>query len=452
MEQILQSLNLGTLYARFQEQRIEPETLLAASDQELVRLGISTIGDRIRIRDACKKKLEENHTATSQATAVREERRSLFNPRRYNNRTQVRSAARSSSGASKGKSRVYPWSPKFVCLADCTTSKTPTSVEQQILFKAGLGLKKIKLELEDDEETVMNKITSEAKDDSGKTKGFPQLKTCGGFEMMRSMPSCRDLTVIDSSWNARDLQSNLGGGQAKIYLRPIQKSLSIQPLLEQRQSEVKERCHMCNQEILVRKLREHLWSCTAGLDSDDDDGDDDKVNQNLDVIAHSLSGNSNAETTVSSSSVLQSPSAAGLSISATSSATPIEEDSSTSVVDLTESPAEATNDQHALTISEKSIDEIVSDTVTYCQEHDAFNPVEILRCFQQKMVTGRALEVERVDEVSGGETNFIMVDRHNLMETAFDEIMSLGDYRKTLQVQFYGEVSAVCYKASATYL
>ena len=48
------------------------------------------------------------------------------------------------------------------------------------------------------------------------------------------------------------------------------------------------------------------------------------------------------------------------------------------------------------------------------------------------MVTGRALEVERVDEVSGGETNFIMVDRHNLMETAFDEIMSLGDYRKTL--------------------
>ena len=108
MEQILQSLNLGTLYARFQEQRIEPETLLAASDQELVRLGISTIGDRIRIRDACKKKLEENDTATSQATAVREERRSLFNPRRYNNRTQVRSAARSSSGASKGKSRVYP--------------------------------------------------------------------------------------------------------------------------------------------------------------------------------------------------------------------------------------------------------------------------------------------------------------------------------------------------------
>ena len=71
MEQILQSLNLGTLYARFQEQRIEPETLLAASDQELVHLGISTIGDRIRIRDACKKKLEENHTATSQATAVR---------------------------------------------------------------------------------------------------------------------------------------------------------------------------------------------------------------------------------------------------------------------------------------------------------------------------------------------------------------------------------------------
>jgi hypothetical protein len=64
MEQILQSLNLGTLIGRFQEQRMEPETVLAASDQELVRLRVSTIGDRVRIRDACKKKVEENNASS----------------------------------------------------------------------------------------------------------------------------------------------------------------------------------------------------------------------------------------------------------------------------------------------------------------------------------------------------------------------------------------------------
>ena len=55
MEQILQSLSLGSLLENFQGQRMEPQTVLDASDQELIRLGVCTIGDRIRLRDACKK-------------------------------------------------------------------------------------------------------------------------------------------------------------------------------------------------------------------------------------------------------------------------------------------------------------------------------------------------------------------------------------------------------------
>ena len=59
------------------------------------------------------------------------------------------------------------------------------------------------------------------------------------------------------------------------------------------------------------------------------------------------------------------------------------------------------------------------------------------------MVIGRALEVQSVDEVNEGETNFIMVDRQNLMLTAFDEISFLTELRRALQVQFYGEVSFI---------
>lgn len=87
-----------------------------------------------------------------------------------------------------------------------------------------------------------------------------------------------------------------------------------------------------------------------------------------------------------------------------------------------------------------SVDEVVEKAVQYCRKNDINNPVEILRCLQLNMVTGRALEVEFAHEEKTGETNFIMVDRENLLQTALDEISCLEDFRKTLEVQFYNEV------------
>ncbi|CAB3988460.1 Hypothetical predicted protein [Paramuricea clavata] len=110
---------------------------------------------------------------------------------------------------------------------------------------------------------------SEMQDSTGNAMGFPQLKTCGGFEMMRCTSNCRDLTVINCSWNAKDLHSSLGDGQGKVYLRPIQRSLATSPMVQQSRCEIKEVCQMCNKEVLVRNLREHLWACTEGLDSDE---------------------------------------------------------------------------------------------------------------------------------------------------------------------------------------
>lgn len=107
--------------------------------------------------------------------------------------------------------------------------KAPTLPEEQILFKAFLGLKKIKLEAEDDEKTVISKLTSDAKRDDGNPLGFPALKECGGFEMMQCLPNCLDLSRIDCSWNANDIKAHLGGGQGKIYFVPIQKSISTKP-------------------------------------------------------------------------------------------------------------------------------------------------------------------------------------------------------------------------------
>ena len=54
MEKILEKIGLGTLIGRFQEERIEPEIVLAMTDGELTRLGISTMGDCIRLRRTCR--------------------------------------------------------------------------------------------------------------------------------------------------------------------------------------------------------------------------------------------------------------------------------------------------------------------------------------------------------------------------------------------------------------
>ena len=93
-----------------------------------------------------------------------------------------------------------------------------------------------------------------------------------------------------------------------------------------------------------------------------------------------------------------------------------------------------------LTMAEMSVDEVVNKTVHYCQAHDVHNPVEILRCFQRNIVTGRELEVESAHEPTEGETSYIMVDRSNLLQSSFDELSCLQDYRKTLEVQLYDEV------------
>ena len=66
-------------------------------------------------------------------------------------------------------------------------------------------------------------------------------------------------------------------------------------------------------------------------------------------------------------------------------------------------------------------------------------PTEMLRYLQNKIVQGRPLDV--IDDATEhvGDTNFMAVDRDNVLETTFDELRSVEDPRITFQVEFYGE-------------
>jgi hypothetical protein len=88
----------------------------------------------------------------------------------------------------------------------------------------------------------------------------------------------------------------------------------------------------------------------------------------------------------------------------------------------------------------QDIAEVVELCAKYCQENRITDPVQVLKIYQPKLVTGRPLEIESVTEAIEGDTNFIIVDRQNILQTATDEIHGLTDLRKCLEVQFYGEV------------
>ena len=116
-------------------------------------------------------------------------------------------------------------------MSDRLTNKIPSSSEKQVLQKAGLGSKKIKFYADDDEKTVVEKITSDELDEkTGDVCGFPKLKNCGGFELMHCVANCRTLSVVECASLVTELKANVGS-QSKIYLRPIQKDLSTAPVV-----------------------------------------------------------------------------------------------------------------------------------------------------------------------------------------------------------------------------
>ena len=213
--------------------------------------------------------------------SIEEERNALFTPR-SNRKRKYNSAATASGDLERSSVKRKPgtktWTMGFICLGDNHATRTPTAIQKQILFKAGLGLKKVTLDLKDDENEVYKKIVSE--------NGFPKLKDCREFELPHCIANCKILEKLKCSMSAKDLCSNVG--QGKIYLRPIQKCLSVIPIIEQESNTIKEKFQICNEEFLLQELRKHIEQKHL-FDSlptylslmDEEDSEDDLLNVQL---------------------------------------------------------------------------------------------------------------------------------------------------------------------------
>ena len=420
MERILQQLGLANILRRFEDERVDEKIVLSSTDAELSRLGVSTIGDRVRLRELCKQAVQSQGASTS-AASVSTEVQALFHGNRRGSR----------KGTKQGKKRT--WTAQLVFLADRLAYKVPTAAEKQILFKAGLGLKKIKFDIDDDKEAVMKKITS-SESDSNEITGFPKLCDCGGFELMRCAANCRELVLIEGSWSVRELKANVGT-QAKIYLRPIQKSLSTEPLAAEKTPKVKEICLSCNKEFFAHELRRHSLVCTNMFNTSEESDEEKQCEP-----APTPNASGHTDDTLLPDTSVSTFSALGIETSTVATdilTTTVVTSGNSASAPITIDPDESVPDMQ---VQEKTVDDIVAELVKYCSANDISNTAEILSCFQSMFVQGRALEIKDPSVCEEGDTNVIFIDCGNVLDSGFDEVDQIQNLRTTSEVEFYGEV------------
>ena len=141
------------------------------------------------------------------------------------------------------------------------------------LQSAGLGRKRISFNKNDDASHLKIKLE----------EAYPKLASGGGFELLRSSTSPRDLDLIHPpkrGYSVPFLRDSSGLGQAIAYLRPIQLSLDITPCeLDDSQENMSfeedgaessgptVKCLNCEKEIAMAVIKLHLVKCTENISS-----------------------------------------------------------------------------------------------------------------------------------------------------------------------------------------
>jgi len=145
-------------------------------------------------------------------SSVAAEHRSNFGKRRS-------TAAPRCSAAKRGKEKVTSWTHKFFCLSETDDDVLP--IKKNHLVLAGLGEKSL---------TIPNIDCSPGDFQEFIMGEFPKLRAGGGIEFLKCLQSSRNLEVIPHSVSSSPRVLKAWIGSARVYLRPIQKSLDLSPV------------------------------------------------------------------------------------------------------------------------------------------------------------------------------------------------------------------------------
>ena len=135
---------------------------------------------------------------------------------------QLQQSVQTSSAVKKGNYQlVLPntWTHRFMCLSNPSQCTVPTPEQKRKLQDAGLGDKKI----------TFGKSKSPSYFHNELLKSFTKLSNAGGYELLRSTSSnISQLEVIQTNPNYNVMDLKTAVTSAKIYIRPIQRELSLE--------------------------------------------------------------------------------------------------------------------------------------------------------------------------------------------------------------------------------
>ncbi|CAB3994772.1 PREDICTED: uncharacterized protein LOC107356592 [Paramuricea clavata] len=161
----------------------------------------------------------------------------------------------------------------ILCAWRITYSIRNLLVEKNSLQAAGLGRKTLTFGRTDDALAFVSKIETV----------YPKIKTGGGFELLRSGASNKEIILITpppSGYTVPFLRESSGIGQALIYVRPIQKSLQTDPapLFQDLASSSTEcprvQCISCSTLLPVTEVRSHQLICGGQDDGENEDSEE----------------------------------------------------------------------------------------------------------------------------------------------------------------------------------
>ena len=90
-----------------------------------------------------------------------------------------------------------------------------------------------------------------------------------------------------------------------------------------------------------------------------------------------------------------------------------------------------------VTRAKESPGSIAEECFKHCTAKCIENPVEILRYAQGCIVTHRKLDVQNFTDSIEGDTNYILINRHDVLGTAIEEIQATENPRLALEISFY---------------
>ncbi len=139
-----------------------------------------------------------------------------------NNKRKAGGSLSTKCSKRKQPRRVPTWSHTFVCLGQTTQDLVPDTEERAVLLMAGLGEKRIQFPLDSDARDIQFELSSH----------FPKLMDAGGHELLRAREGGGKLLIPivtpKAGYSVNYLKSVVHN--AKIYIRPLQRNLSLEPV------------------------------------------------------------------------------------------------------------------------------------------------------------------------------------------------------------------------------